>query len=350
MISIIIPIHNLCGENNFLQKCLDSLLKQTYTNFEVLLMENGSTDNTPQIAEESTKKDNRFKLHILEEIGIPNARNEGLKKATGKYITFIDGDDYVSEDYLEELINAINISPDIDMAFAPCKLLYTHNKKLKPFHNDYTPRVISNGDISSILQDGMVWGKIYKSSFIKDSNIYFDKELSTLQDTLFITELKLRAKKIAITNKGTYYYIQGRQGQITTNKIIDRVHYALLLIEKLENLFKKYNTYNEYKGWTDKMFISLFIGDSFANAPLRKMDKAHGERIIKDNMKKIISTIPDNKICPRWMIRWYKRFVKFAKWNLGLEFIKFMRIYRNIILQPLGIKYSRFVDSKFIAK
>ena len=161
MISIIIPLYNLCnyggGIDCYLKKCLDSLLSQTYTDFEVLLMENGSTDNTVAVAEEYVNKDSRFKLHILTEKGIANARNEGLDRAEGEYICFIDGDDFVSNDFLEQLITTINLQPDIDIAIAPCQLLYIKDNKLKPFTSDYTPRIIDNGNIAPLFSDGMVW-------------------------------------------------------------------------------------------------------------------------------------------------------------------------------------------------
>lgn len=94
MLSVVIPLHNLGYKGDYcLKMCLDSILAQTYNDYEVLLMENGSTDDTIKIAEEYCKKDNRFKLHILDTIGVSNARNKGIELAKGEYIAFIDGDD-----------------------------------------------------------------------------------------------------------------------------------------------------------------------------------------------------------------------------------------------------------------
>lgn len=347
MISIIIPLYNLCGEGRYLQKCLDSIIRQTYKNYEVLLMENGSTDDTVEVASEYVNNDNRFKLFILTEQGIANARNEGLNRAAGEYVCFIDGDDFISDDFLENLIKTITSSSNIDIAIAPCRLLYIKDNKIKPFTSDYTPRIISDGNIAPLFSDGMVWAKLFRRSIIENSQVRFDKSLYGVDDVLFSSEIKLLARNIAITDNGIYYYIQGRNGQASASKMKDSANSHLLLVHKLEELFSKYNKYIEYKGYIDKIFISIFTGYDFALTPLAKMPESDVELFIKNNMKKIIETSPDSNACPKWMVKWYNRFKKAAVRGNGFKFIKFMRIYRNIILQPLGIKYK---GDKFLNK
>lgn len=347
MISIIIPLYNLCGEGRFLQKCLDSLLAQSFNDFEVLLMENGSTDDTVEVAKGYCEQDKRFKLHILTEKGIANARNEGLKAASGDFICFIDGDDFVSTDFLQTLFDTINLESNIDIAVVPCKLYNIKNGITKDFTSDYNPRIISDGNIAPLFSDGMVWAKLYRHSVIKEFNILFDKSLYGVDDVLFSSEMKLTAKKIAISNKGVYYYIQGRNGQASASKMTDSANSHLLLVTKLEELFKKYNKYEDYKGYIDKIFISIFTGYDFALTPLAKMNNTQINEIISLNYNKIINIIPDETACPKWQIKWYNRFKKAVKKGKGAFCIKFMRKYRNIILQPLGIKYK---GDKFINK
>lgn len=340
MISIIIPLYNLCGEGRYLQKCLDSLIDQTYDDFEVLLMENGSTDDTVEVASQYVEKDKRFKLFILEEQGIANARNEGLNRAQGEYICFIDGDDYVSNDYLESLINTFSISDNIDIAIVPCKLIYIKDNKIKPFTSDYTPRILDSSNIDQLFSDGMVWAKMYRRAIIENNNVRFDKSLYGVDDVLFSSEIKLLSNKIAITDIGTYYYIQGRNGQASSSKMKDSANSHLLLVSKLEEIFKKYNKYEEYKGYIDKIFISIFVGYDFALTPLAKMDKIEAKLFINNNLEKIMKINPDKNACPKWMINWYNRFKYAASHGYGVIFIKIMRTYRNIILNPLGIKYK----------
>ena len=103
-ISIIIPIHNV---EKYLKRCLDSVEKQIYTNLEIILINDGSTDNSLEIAEEYAKKDSRIKIYSEANHGLSAARNLGLKQVTGEYITFIDSDDYVSNDYVSYLYSLL---------------------------------------------------------------------------------------------------------------------------------------------------------------------------------------------------------------------------------------------------
>ena len=100
-ISVIVPFYNA---ERYLKQCLDSLQKQTYSNFEVLLINDGSIDQSYQVAAEYVKIDERFSLITQSNAGIATARNVGLQKMSGEYVTFVDGDDFVSQDYLMEMI------------------------------------------------------------------------------------------------------------------------------------------------------------------------------------------------------------------------------------------------------
>ena len=97
LISIIVPIYNV---EKYLQECIESLLKQTYKNIEIILVDDGSPDNCPQICDEFLKKDKRIKVFHKVNGGLSDARNYGLERATGNYICFVDSDDFVTEDYI----------------------------------------------------------------------------------------------------------------------------------------------------------------------------------------------------------------------------------------------------------
>ena len=98
LISIVLPIYNV---EKYIEKCMDSVLNQTYKNIEVILVDDGSPDRCPKICEEYAKKDNRIKVVHKENGGLSDARNAGIKVANGEYITFIDSDDYIDQDYVE---------------------------------------------------------------------------------------------------------------------------------------------------------------------------------------------------------------------------------------------------------
>lgn len=341
MISIIIPLYNLGSNGDYcLKKCLDSILAQTYTDFEVLLMENGSTDDTVDIADEYIKKDNRFKLFILSEQGIANARNEGIEAAKGEYITFIDGDDYISNDYLESLHNAYSVSNGIGLAIVPCYLDYINENKRKILPLDYTSRVLDESNKIEIFSDGTVWAKLYSKEILNKNNIRFDKELFGVDDNLFISEYRLCINKISITNNGCYNYVQGRKGQTTLNKMQTMVESGIKLNQKLYDVYTKHKAQEKYKGYLDYELIMLFIGKDFASSALIKMPKQFIQNTINIFKDRLINIIPDPVYCAEWQIKWFKRFIYFTKKGYGAAFLKFMRKYRNFILQPLGIKYK----------
>lgn len=341
MISIIIPLHNLGKNGDYcLKKCLDSIIAQTYTDFEVLLMENGSTDDTVAVAEEYVNKDSRFKLHILTEKGIANARNEGLDRAAGEYVCFIDGDDYISFDFLENLYNAFILDKNIGLSILPCYLDYVKNNKKKILPLDYTTRILDKGHKIEVFNNGTVWAKLYSKDILDRYNIRFDTNLFGVDDNLFISEYRLCIDKISITNKGSYFYVQGRKGQTTLNKMQQMVDSCILLNQKLYNIYEKHNAQNKYKSFLDYELIKLFIGKDFASAAIIKMPKSYINNAINLFMDRLVNITPDPVYCPEWQIKWFNRFLFFAKKGYGALFLKFMRKYRNFILQPLGIKYK----------
>ena len=104
LVSIIVPVYNV---EKYLSKCIEILINQTYTNIEILLINDGSTDNSKKICEQFKEKDSRIKLINKENGGLSDARNKGLQEAIGKYIAFVDSDDYVEKNYIETLYSLI---------------------------------------------------------------------------------------------------------------------------------------------------------------------------------------------------------------------------------------------------
>ena len=123
LVSIIIPVYNV---EKYLAECIESVLKQTYQNIEILLIDDGSPDNSGKICDEYEEKDSRVRVIHKENGGVSSARNVGLEQANGEYITFIDSDDFVSESYIEELYIALE-NGNSDLAF--CK--YNHYNGLE---------------------------------------------------------------------------------------------------------------------------------------------------------------------------------------------------------------------------
>ena len=118
LISIIVPAYNV---EKYIGKCVDSILRQNYTNFELLLIDDGSTDSTAFLCDTYAQRDSRVKCFHKTNGGLSDARNYGLERMTGKYVTFIDGDDYVSDSYISNLVRMISIESDIQIAMIRVK-------------------------------------------------------------------------------------------------------------------------------------------------------------------------------------------------------------------------------------
>lgn len=209
-ISIIIPVYN---SKKYLNKCLDSIKNQTYKNLEVILVDDGSTDNSLEICKNYEKKDKRFKVFHKKNGGTSSARNYGLKQATGDYITFMDNDDYVNnKDAFNNIYNQLKkTNPDI--LFHNC-IYYWEDKNsfTKPNTNFDRNKIIDQEKYESLkylIKEGIftytVWDKVIKADLVKDNNLKFTEGMRN-EDTEFSLKLFELSKKYDYLNKPFYVY------------------------------------------------------------------------------------------------------------------------------------------------
>lgn len=207
MISIIVPIYN---SELYLSRCIDSILKQTYSDFELLLINDGSKDRSAEICDHYAKRDNRIKVFNKANGGVSSARNLGLKNISGEYVTFIDSDDWIVEEYLEKLINN---NEDADLICQTAVLLNEDGYEIdRPNYNNNKClyKNITKKDIEDLLLSGWLnWSacKLYKSFIIINNNISFDESISFSEDTLFTVQYIIHAKKVLVENIANYRYI-----------------------------------------------------------------------------------------------------------------------------------------------
>lgn len=205
LISIIIPIYNV---ENYLMKCLDSVICQTYENLEIILINDGSTDNSLLIAKKYEKRDKKIKLINKKNGGVSSARNSGLDICTGKYVTFIDSDDYVEKDYIETLYNKMK-EYDVDIVFSNATNVLGDGK----FKSD--KKVIKDilldkeNTYKELFCERYIscscWGKLYKTDII--NGIKFDTNLHLDEDFNFLIEVIENINNSLIISKEKYYYI-----------------------------------------------------------------------------------------------------------------------------------------------
>ena len=226
LVSIIVPIYNTEG---YVNKCVDSLINQTYQNLEIILVDDGSTDSSLSICKEYQEKDNRVKVFHKENGGVSSARNFGIKNATGKYLCFCDSDDYYSNEAIHVMSNAIDeVSAD----------LYCFGRYGGAFENKIISKKENpHGLLQYLTSIGSYncYSKLLKTSIIKEFNIIFDESFAISEDTLWLREYILHSDSICLKTD-TVYYMCEREGSLTRTKKKVYPKFAYYFERKLEVL------------------------------------------------------------------------------------------------------------------
>jgi glycosyltransferase involved in cell wall biosynthesis/putative flippase GtrA len=212
-VSIVVPIYNTA---KYLKRCIDSILDQSYKNLEVILVDDGSTDDSGLVADDYAKKDSRIKMIHQKNAGQSSARNIGIKKATGEFISFIDSDDEIKPDFINDLLSAFTA----DTSLSVCGM---HYKRLKAktaedvYINPIRSRRKKESKKAYILYllaiDGRIYSsvnKLYRTNVVK--KLQFDQSLNFAEDTKFVLDyLKKSNGGIAIVNEPLYVYNFGTE-------------------------------------------------------------------------------------------------------------------------------------------
>lgn len=198
MISIVIPIYNA---SDGLRRCLDSIVNQTFKEYEVWLINDGSTDSSGAICDEYVKNHKEFSVYHSENHGVSVARNIGIEKAEGDFITFIDADDYVEKTFLETLFP----NNDEDISVCGHKVVRFNLKS-----EIVTPQFTSIEGLINSPMIRSVWGKLFKTKLIKDAGIKFDTTLGIGEDTLFTLICLNHVNSLKIKTEIEYVYFSPR--------------------------------------------------------------------------------------------------------------------------------------------
>lgn len=244
-ISVIIPVYNV---EKYLKKCLDTVLSQTFSDIEIICVNDGSKDNSRKILTEYKEKDCRIKIVDKKNGGLSSARNAGLKIATGEFIVFIDSDDWIEHNMLEKLYNnatslntditicAVHQYNEIDSKIDDSNPYYT----LEFFNETFENKVFSYKDIKPFLMDVcvMAWNKIYRKSFLDKCNAQFPDGL-IFEDGPFFFSILFKTDRISIIRDFLYYYRINRKGSIVQKagiKFLQIVDIIELMYNEIKNL------------------------------------------------------------------------------------------------------------------
>lgn len=214
-VSIIVPVYNA---ENYLHKCIDSLLNQNYTDFELILVNDGSKDNSGKICDEYAEKDNRIKVIHKENGGVSSARNRGLDEACGKYIMFCDSDDYVDNQFCCALVNLANNDTDclimggvtlLDESENTVELLcneYHYEESVSLSNQEFCELYVKLNTNGSFQLMHMPINKLYSRKIIEENALRFDTSITYNEDIIFNLYYLNKTKNVKIFNKSIYYY------------------------------------------------------------------------------------------------------------------------------------------------
>lgn len=222
-LSIIIPVYNTV---KYIGYCLECIKCQTYSNIDVIIVDDGSSDGSDIICEEYVRRDHRFRYIRSNHLGVSHARNLGIKKSNSEYITFIDSDDYVDENliqsYMQVIIKYQNLSKSFPLIVSGmCIEDYTKRINRSEYHiinvNEQIVDTLQIGDLVDLKLFNFVTNKVYMKSYINMFDIMFDETVHIAEDLKFnIDYLMYSEKQLVLINKPLYHYAIRKQGNLVT--------------------------------------------------------------------------------------------------------------------------------------
>ena len=308
MISVIIPVYNV---ENYLHVCLNSVLKQTYQDFEILCIDDDSTDSSAEILEYFAHKDSRIKILKNDSNHGPGySRNKGLDMAQGKYISFLDGDDWFSPNTFEMLIEKAE-KDNLDLLMFKNIVYYEEPQKFgfeeyydMEFMNKFENQVFDHWDLDKtklLIMSNAPWNKFYLKSFLDDNNIRFPNENLIHEDNPFFYKVITSAKRVSIINE----YLHNRRrrpGSIMTlnnERIFDNID---VMYKVLDVFFEDMNLYEYYKKEVLTYIFAVFMGrynqieDEFKEEFYKRVQEAYKVYIKKYNLYKDIKENINEKV------------------------------------------------------
>lgn len=296
LISVIIPVYNV---EKYIKNCIDSVKNQTYYNIEIIIIDDGSPDNCGTICDKYAKEDSRIKVIHKKNEGVAVARNEGLKEAKGKFITFVDSDDMVKDDYIEYLYNIL-IKNDADIAC--CNFEYTYEQKTnyKKIEDEKEKIIVYDNKeaLENLLYqkeiDTSPWGKIYRREMFE--NIMFPigkiyEDFGTIYKTI------INAKRVVYGNQKKYLYLQRDTSTIGRNFCSKDFNMLELAIEMEKYIMNKYpeleNAINSRIINMDFYFIRRIDKNKYKNEYKKIKDdiKQKRKKVLKDKNIKLKTRI-----------------------------------------------------------
>lgn len=311
IITVIVAVYKV---EQYLDRCISSIVNQTYKNLDIILVDDGSPDGSPQICDSWAEKDSRIRVIHKVNGGVSSARNAGLNAATGKYVGFVDGDDCVLPDMFEKLISAVQKD---GTQLAVCGYTLAENKFIPP-----EDKVISSAqaleDMFNIKEhpefEGFVWNKLYLLDDVKNYGVQFSEELSMCEDTLFNFEYLSHISDVSLVKHCGYDYTY-RQDSVMRLKPVENDFKMIGLIDYFlentaESRTKDYVVRWAYKYWIKAAddYIVLKKGREFSIKAIDRIKK-YKNFILNDSYFTRVEKLFAVLLCNfKFIYKMYKKF------------------------------------------
>lgn len=300
LVSIIVPAYNV---GKYIEKCVMSILRQTYTKIELILVDDGSKDSTPVIIDRLASIDDRVRTIHKHNGGVSTARNRGIEASKGQYLVFVDGDDYLASDYVEYMLSLVKLeNADFGLS-TDCFVLDTESQT-----SAEVKRIMTSAEATALLIGPRVivgcWNKIFKRQFVLDNNLSFSTSLFYGEGLTFITDAAQRANKVVVGNRKVYYYRRNNDQSATTKFSLQNFYNGEKALQSIkERLIIKDKVIDDMWLWHMSMF---YLG-----------------AIVKVKANHLESTYFTD----------YHRWKSYIRRNyLKLAFVNYIPIYRRLML------------------
>lgn len=292
-VSIIVPCYNV---ENYIEKCIVSICNQTYKNIQIIIVEDGATDNTSEIIDRLALTDKRIQVLHKPNAGVSAARNSGIEIAKGEYIVFIDGDDYLATDYVEYMLS---LAYKDNSDFVMSKNCYTKN--LEPqIDLDNVITMTPTQATALLLSPGVIvgcWNKMFKREFVEQNNLKFSTTLFYGEGLSFITKASQKANSVTVGERKVYYYRRNNETSATSKFNILKYYNGEEALDKIQ---KECIIHDKQIDVMMSLHKSLFclgaLSQAYANnlQNVYSKDCQHWRSVIRKNFKIVLisSAIP----------------------------------------------------------
>ncbi|WP_147533177.1 glycosyltransferase family 2 protein [Bacillus marasmi] len=309
LVSIVMPIYNA---EKYLTVSVNSVLNQSYRNIELILINDGSEDDSAAMCDGFAKRDRRIRVYHSENNGPGAARNLGISLANGNYIQFIDSDDYIERDMVKQMVNSLK-KRSADLAVCGMRRVHPEENGQELF---FIPKKLSyyheiKKDFIQLLKQGLAYSpcnKLYKKSIIDNHNIRFDPDILNGEDAIFNIDYLLHCQKVKILDCAFYVYYQ-RSGSLTHHYYKDKEKAQLLLFNKLSK-YLSMNIPNEIQKEFNAYYLMEFSYVIFqTSTSVRSVSELLGA--IKHTRKFVKTPEFSNVLTNTYSYSWIQRLVLF---------------------------------------